>query len=218
MSLDFRVTSLPYKSSSFATPEGALFLPLYDEQLKLAQGEEPLKLPPPGEVPPQAGIVVYFHGRSPVCMFFLRAKGAVVWFYNKRRPSSFKGRPPSPPTGGLYTAAERLPQPSARRAVKLKNPPVKGRSNLRTLAPNIRKYTSLFFRRDFLIAGKGPGFSWTYTGTSTYRKSWMARKYRQKLSSGEGNEVSWKKHKKVYFRILLASFRIVYTLCRKGEE
>ena len=48
MSLDFRVTSLPYKSSSFATPEGALFLPLYDEQLKLAQGEEPLKPPPPG--------------------------------------------------------------------------------------------------------------------------------------------------------------------------
>ena len=86
------------------------------------------------------------------------------------------------------------------------------------LAPNIRKYTSLFFQRDFLIAGKGPGFSWTYTGSSTYRRSWMARKYRQKLSSGEGNEVSWKKYKKVYFRILLASFRIVYTLCRKGEE
>ena len=155
------------------------------------------------EVPLQAGIGVHFHGRSPVCMFSLRAKGAVVWFYNKRRPSSFKGRPP---------------QPSARRAVKLKNPPVKGRSNLRTLAPNIRKYTSLFFRRDFLIAGKGCGYSWTYTGFIAYRKSWMARKYRQNLSSGEGNEVSWKKRKKVYFRILLASFRIVYTLCRKGEE
>lgn len=46
----------------------------------------------------------------------------------------------------------------------------------------------------------------------------MARKYRQKFSSGEGNEVSWKRHKKVYFRILFAFFRIVYTLCRKGEE
>lgn len=83
---------------------------------------------------------------------------------------------------------------------------------------NIRKYTSLFFRRDFLIAGKGPGFSWTYIGFIAYRKSWMARKYRQKLSSGEGNEVSWKKYKKVYFRILFAFFRIVYTLYRKGEE
>ena len=98
------------------------------------------------------------------------------------------------------------------------NPRPEGPSNLRTLAPNIRKYTSLFFQRDFLIAGKGCGYSWTYAGPIIYRKSWMARKYRQKFSSGEGNEVSWKEDKKVYFRILLPSFRIVYTLCRKGEE
>ena len=151
---------------------------------------------------------MYFHGRSPVCMFFLRAKGAVVWFYDKRRPSSFKGRPPRLRSSHTYSSPEG----------RYHNPRPEAPSNLRTLAPNIRKYTSLFFRRDFLIAGKGPGFSWTYTGFIIYRKSRMARKYRQKFSSGEGNEVSWKKHKKVYFRILLASFRIVYTLCRKGEE
>ena len=35
-------------------------------------------LPPPGEVPPQVGIGVHFHERSEVCLFSLRAKGAVV--------------------------------------------------------------------------------------------------------------------------------------------
>jgi hypothetical protein len=40
MSLDSQVVALPYESSSFATPEGELFSPLYNEQLKLAQGEE----------------------------------------------------------------------------------------------------------------------------------------------------------------------------------
>ena len=39
------------------------------------------------EVPPKAGIGVHFpRAEGPVCMFSNRAKGAVVWFYNKRRP------------------------------------------------------------------------------------------------------------------------------------
>ena len=36
MSLDSQSSTTPYESSSFATPEGEVFLPLYIEQLKLA--------------------------------------------------------------------------------------------------------------------------------------------------------------------------------------
>ena len=39
MSLDFRVAALPYKSSSFATPEGEVLVAICNEQLKLVQGE-----------------------------------------------------------------------------------------------------------------------------------------------------------------------------------
>ena len=39
MSLDFRGAALPYKSSSFATPEGKVLVAICNEQLKLAQGE-----------------------------------------------------------------------------------------------------------------------------------------------------------------------------------
>ena len=46
MSLDFQVAAPPYKSSSFATPEGEVLAALYNELLKLAQGEAESRLPP----------------------------------------------------------------------------------------------------------------------------------------------------------------------------
>ena len=82
-------------------PEGEILAPLCYELLKLALREAESRLPPPGwqrnwicrgakrpenpvtcfplgEVPPQAGIGVHFPERSEVCLFSLRAKGAVV--------------------------------------------------------------------------------------------------------------------------------------------
>ena len=115
-------------------PEGEILAPLCYELLKLALREAESRLPPPGwqrnwicrgakrpenpvtcfplgEVPPQAGIGVHFPERSEVCLFSLRAKGAVVWFNHKRRPTSFIGRPPPPPTGIYRHLPHRLPAP-----------------------------------------------------------------------------------------------------------
>ena len=39
----------------------------------------------------EAEIGVHFHRRSLVCMFSLRAKGAIFRFYHKRRPPIFLG-------------------------------------------------------------------------------------------------------------------------------
>ena len=92
-------------------PEGEILAPLCYELLKLALREAESRLPPPGEVPPQVGIGVHFLERSEVCLFSLRAKGAVVWFNYKRRPVSFIGRPPPPPTGIEQHLPHRLSAP-----------------------------------------------------------------------------------------------------------
>ena len=48
----------------------------------------------PVEKSREAGIGVHFHERSEVCLFSLRAKGAVVWLYHKSRLTRIKWRPP----------------------------------------------------------------------------------------------------------------------------
>jgi len=67
-------------------PEGELFPLLQNEQLKLAQGEAPLELPPSGEVPPQAGIGVHFHRAAGPVGLFSSPGRAAPWFYYKSRP------------------------------------------------------------------------------------------------------------------------------------
>ena len=48
----------------------------------------------PVEKSREAGIGVHFHERSEVCLFSLRVKDAVVWFYHKSRLTRIKWRPP----------------------------------------------------------------------------------------------------------------------------
>ena len=61
----------------------------------------------------------------------------------RRNPSTQPAAPAAPPSF-IICARRAPPQPSACKAVKLKNPPVKGRSILRTLTPQVcpkRPYT-----------------------------------------------------------------------------
>ena len=88
----------PWKCTPFGAcgttfpPEGELFPLLQNEKLKLAQGEAPLELPPPGEVPPRAGIGVHFHrAAGPVCLFSPPDRAVLRFNQNWRRR-----RPPPP--------------------------------------------------------------------------------------------------------------------------
>ena len=53
-------------------PEGEVLAALYNELLKLALKKAECRLPPPGEVPPQAGIGVHFHRRKGGLPVFFR--------------------------------------------------------------------------------------------------------------------------------------------------
>ena len=121
MSLDSQVAALPYESSSFATPKGALLPALCYELIMGANVEWRANLPLRGRCRRQKGCISIRH--SLVGMFSLcgdpaegfqvgqswslactqkdlpmncptDAKGAVVWFYQKRRPPYLRGRPP----------------------------------------------------------------------------------------------------------------------------
>ena len=85
MSLDFRSATLPYKSSSFATPEGEVCSPLPLVLTYVTYCIAPLESPPPGETPPQAAEGVHFP----------RPKGGCPVLY-KLVPLLFKGRLPPP--------------------------------------------------------------------------------------------------------------------------
>lgn len=56
----------------------------------------------PVEKSREAGIGVHFHERSEVCLFSLRVKDAVVWFYHKSRLTRIKWRPPLAAEGGSF--------------------------------------------------------------------------------------------------------------------
>ena len=53
-------------------PEGEVLAALYNELLKLALKKAESRLPPSGEVPPQAGIGVHFHRRKGGLPVFFR--------------------------------------------------------------------------------------------------------------------------------------------------
>ena len=93
MSLDSQSPLAPYESTSFATPKGALLLALCLVMLMSPKAEQREDFPLRGKYR-EAGIGVHFHQAQPGWHVFLRAKGAVVWFYQKRRPLYLKGRPP----------------------------------------------------------------------------------------------------------------------------
>ena len=121
VSRDFQVATLPYKSRSLATPEGEILAALCFAMLMRPKAERRADFPLRGKWC-AAPIGVHFHRAQPGLPVFY-ARRAVIWFSISRSKIIYSS-PAKPP-----------PQPSARRAVKLKNPPAKGRSNLRTLTP-----------------------------------------------------------------------------------
>jgi len=75
-----------------SSPEGQILAVLCYELIMGANVEWRANLPLRGRCRRQKGCISI--RRSLVGMFSLRAKGAVVWFYQKRRPLYSKGHPP----------------------------------------------------------------------------------------------------------------------------
>ena len=123
----------PYKFRSLATPEGEVLAMLYIAQLKLALRPEESRLPPPGEVVRSTDRGEFPTGASPVGLFFnARQGGCMVLsleapYTNEMAPTT--AAPAARPY--ILIARRAIPQPSARRAVKLKNP-----KNLRAEGPS----------------------------------------------------------------------------------
>ena len=121
MSLDSQSSLTPYESSSFATPEGEVLAALYNELLKLAQGETESRLPPPGEVvrstnrgafPSGAARFACFYARRSVLGFSI-SRSEIIYLSPKaippplnllNQPASGGPNPlnPEPPNGGSF--------------------------------------------------------------------------------------------------------------------
>ena len=136
MSLDFRVATLPYKSSSFATLEGEVLAVLCLKMLMSPKAERRVNLPPPGW---QANVICngakrpenhvrrfpvercrrqkgcISIGRSPVVRFSIPRSGIIKLIAAKRRyhnpraegPSNFRTLAPT----GRINLKNLLPQP-----------------------------------------------------------------------------------------------------------
>ena len=121
MSLDFRVAALPYKSSSFATPEGEVCSTLTFALTQDAHYIAAVKVPPPGErwcISTKRGVFPSRQRRGwPV---FPSPVRAALWFYQLTSSPAHQFTSPLP---WFYQKwrRRRPPQPSGQRPVKPKN-------------------------------------------------------------------------------------------------